>query len=731
MIQTVSIIGLGKLGAPMAAAIAARRFRVIGVDADASKVEALNQKRPPVFEPGLPQLIHTASGRLSATQCVEDAVRDSDATFIVVATPSDPDGTFSLKYVLPVCEAIGRALRAKPGFHLVVLTSTVMPGTTAGAVCSMLEQSSGKKAGRGFGLCYNPEFIALGSVIRNFLNPDFLLIGESDPKSGALLEGLYRAVCENNPAVARMNFINAEVTKLAVNTYITTKISFANMMARICEQLPGADVDVVTSALGLDRRIGGKYLKGAISYGGPCFPRDNVALTSLAKRLGAPADIAQVTHKFNQGQITWLADLAEQFAGPGETVGILGLTYKADTDVVEQAPGLLLAQEFIARGIPVNVSDPAGCQNARRVLGDRARFLASPHECIADSHVVIVATPWPEFGQISAMDWAHHSPPRTVIDCWRGLPHLRNANGVRYICLGTGDSASSMAPVSVAAQNRSGGWRSTSLQDRLTAKSVEKSILGVAVNFVDYSSVLNTVVRWKETGSRQYICFATPHNVLLSQSDLALQAAQRKAALRLPDGIGIILAANLLGIKHRGRVSGPTLTLRICDEGRRHGLRHFFYGGLDGCAEETARRLGESYPGLQVAGAMSPRFGDLTPEEDAEVIREINATKADIIWIGLGSPKQEKWMASHLGLINCAAMISVGAALDFHAGRVPWAPEIVRRLGMEWAWRLAHEPRRLFRRYVLMGPPFLWNVALERYGLRTYRFGDADSGNAR
>jgi UDPglucose 6-dehydrogenase len=449
MIRRASIIGLGKLGAPMAAAVAARGLNVIGVDADASKVEALNQKRPPVFEPGLPQLLHVSSGRLTATQSIEDAVRDSDATFIVVATPSEPGGGFSLKYVLPVCEAIGCALRAKKEFHLVVLTSTVMPGTTTGAVCSALEKSSGKQVGRGFGLCYSPEFIALGSVIRDFLNPDFLLIGESDPKSGALLESFYRAVCENKPAVARMNFINAEVTKLAVNTYITTKISFANMLARICEQLPKADVDVVTSALGLDRRIGGKYLKGAISYGGPCFPRDNLALAALAVQLGVPADIAQITHKFNQDQISWLADLAQRHASPGDTVGILGLTYKANTDVVEQAPGLLLAQELIARGISVAASDPAGCENSRRLLGDRARVMATAKECIASSQVVVIATPWTEFGDIPATEWAHHARPRTIIDCWRALPHLRSADGVHYVCLGTGGTAAMMAPVSV------------------------------------------------------------------------------------------------------------------------------------------------------------------------------------------------------------------------------------------------------------------------------------------
>ena len=347
MIKVASVVGLGKLGAPMAAAMAARGLTVIGVDADPRKVEAINERRPPVFEPGLPQLLHSSAGRLRATQDIAEAVAASDITFIVVATPSEPSGEFSLRYALPVCEAIGQALRTKTEVpSRSCLTSTVLPGTTGGPICAALEKASGKRVGRDFGLCYGPEFIALGSVIRDFLNPDFLLIGESDPPAREpMLESLYQQVCENRPALARMNFVNAEIAKLAVNTYITTKISFANMLARICEQLPKSNVDVVTKAIGLDSRIGGKYLKGAISYGGPCFPRDNLALTFLAHKLGAPADIAEATHNFNCSQISWLADLVQQNAMPGETIGILGLTYKPDTDV-----GALLLRSLLAQG---------------------------------------------------------------------------------------------------------------------------------------------------------------------------------------------------------------------------------------------------------------------------------------------------------------------------------------------------------------------------------------------
>jgi UDPglucose 6-dehydrogenase len=359
MVQSISIVGLGKLGAPLAACFAARGFDVHAVDADAKKIEALSRGVPPVHEPGLAKLLSESQGRLTAGQDTEKAVRDSELTFIVVGTPSDPDGGFSLRNVLPVCESIGRVLRGKQGFHLVVLTSTVMPGSTGSEVKAALERASGKRCGEGFGLCYSPEFIALGTVIRDFYFPDFLLIGESDPRSGEILAEVYRRVCKNSPRVARMNFINAEITKLAVNTFITTKISYANMLARLCEKLPEADVNVVTDTLGLDTRIGPKYLRGAVSYGGPCFPRDNRALAALASHAGAFSDLAEATDRFNRAQIKWIADLVRQHHSGHGSIGILGLTYKPDTDVVVESFGLLLAQELSSAHLSVIAYDPS------------------------------------------------------------------------------------------------------------------------------------------------------------------------------------------------------------------------------------------------------------------------------------------------------------------------------------------------------------------------------------
>lgn len=436
----VCVVGLGKLGAPLAACLAAKGLTVVGVDRDARKVDAIRNNQPPVNEPGLAELLAQTHGRLTAIDDVEAAVAQTDITFIVVSTPSDPAGGFSLRYVEPVAEAIGKALSKKTDYHLVCLTSTVMPGTTGGPVREMLQKASGKNAGADFGLCYSPEFIALGSVIHDFLNPDMLLIGESDTRAGDTLQALYKQVCENQPTVARMSFVNAEITKLAVNTYVTTKISYANMLARICERLSGANVDVITSALGLDTRIGPKYLKGAVSYGGPCFPRDNLALAQLACQLGVPADLAQSVDRFNRSQVTWLANLVQQRTR--KTAGILGLTYKAGTDVVEEAAGFLLAKELASRGIQVLAFDPAYGKSSSPVSHENIRFAANAIECIAQSDVVVLATAWPEFEAITSAEWTHNtdSVPRTVIDCWRTLTFLHDELRIHYIGLGLGET---------------------------------------------------------------------------------------------------------------------------------------------------------------------------------------------------------------------------------------------------------------------------------------------------
>jgi UDPglucose 6-dehydrogenase len=442
----ISVIGLGKLGSPMAACFAARGFTTVGVDLNPTYVEAIEEGRAPVFEPGLSEMLAEGRACLTATTDTSAAVCQTDATFIIVPTPSNEDGGFSLDYVLEAVREIGTALSTKDGYHLVVLTSTVMPGATEGPVLRALEDSSGKRVGTDIGLCYSPEFIALGSVIRDFLHPDFLLIGQSDEKAGATLARIYRNVVNNDPPIAQLNFVNAELAKISVNTFVTTKIAFANMLARICERLPGASVDDVTSALGLDSRIGAKYLRGAISYGGPCFPRDNKALAALARSLDAPAYVAEATDETNREGIARLADLVVDRAPSGGAIAVLGLSYKPNTDVVEESPGLYLAQSLAERGLAVEVFDPAGMPNARRVLGDDVRYAASAEEAVREADVVVIATAWQEFARLAPDVFGRDGSPRVLIDCWRVLDAEKFGDVVSYVALGSGDTALTANP---------------------------------------------------------------------------------------------------------------------------------------------------------------------------------------------------------------------------------------------------------------------------------------------
>ncbi len=417
----LSVVGLGKLGAPLAAALASRGHSVVGVDLVPATVEAINAGRAPVVEPGLQDLLDVTDGRLRATADIADAVANSEVTFILVPTPSGPDGGFVLDHVLPALEQVGAAAAAKGERHLVVITSTVMPGSTDGPIREALERSSGLTVGEGIGLCYSPEFIALGSVVRDLLHPDLILVGESDPESGQKLGDLMSSVVLTEPPVQRMNLVNAELAKISVNTFVTTKISYANMLAEMCEQLPDADVDAVTAAIGLDSRIGSKYLKGATPYGGPCFPRDNVALSRLARSLGVIADIAEATDAINRRQVDRLATRLVGRVPAGGRVAILGLSYKPDTPVVEEAFGMGLAAALVEAGLAVDVHDPAALESARSVLGSSVTYHDAASACLVGADAVVIATPWPEFAELTGAAFDTGRKP-LVVDCWRILP---------------------------------------------------------------------------------------------------------------------------------------------------------------------------------------------------------------------------------------------------------------------------------------------------------------------
>lgn len=234
------------------------------------------------------------------------------------------------------------------------------------------------------------------------------------------------------------------------------------------------------------------------------------------------------------------------------------------------------------------------------------------------------------------------------------------------------------------------------------------SILGVGISSIDLPTALSEISRWVKEDERQYVCVTGVHGVMESQADPELKEIHNRSGLTTPDGMSTVWLSRLAGAKETTRVYGPDLMPAMCEVAASEGWRVYFYGSAPGVPEEVARRLSERFPGLQVAGTCSPPFRPLTEDEDAELVRTINEARPDIVWVGLSTPKQERWMAEHRPVLDAAALIGVGAAFDQCAGLVRRAPRIVQKAGLEWLFRICMEPKRLWRRYVDAIPRYIW-----------------------
>jgi UDPglucose 6-dehydrogenase len=397
-INSISVFGLGKLGACIAATLAHRGFDVVGIDIDPVKVRRVNDGLAPVEEPLLAQTIAAGHSRLRAATDPREAV-STDASFFIPPSPSLPDGSFSNEFLLRAMQSAAQAVcAADKKHHLFVCNSTTTPGAMDSVLIPMLEKETGWVCGRDFGVCYNPEFIALGNVINGLLEPDMVLIGQSDAGSGAALEELYKRFNRNKPHIARMSIISAELAKISVNSYITMKISFTNQLRLIAEKLPQADIHAILDAIGSDSRIGRKYLRAGLSFGGPCFPRDNRLLAYAAQQLGLSAPLAEASDKVNEMTKAKLADTVIELTQPNDTVAVLGLAYKPDTWIVEESAGLHLAQHLRRHGRHVLVHDyaanPANSPSLYefKVLDDPKTLPDRP-----DVKVAVVCCPWPQY----------------------------------------------------------------------------------------------------------------------------------------------------------------------------------------------------------------------------------------------------------------------------------------------------------------------------------------------
>lgn len=436
--KAVSVFGMGKVGVTLAMALCRAGYRVVGVDVVPSIIAALADGTFTTTEPGVMDIYKTLpKGQFTATMNADEAIDASDVSLVIVPTPSNVLGGFSNAYILQSIATIGAAIKKKKGPHTVSIISTCLPGSSQMQLVPALEKAAGRVLGQGLGFCYNPSFIAQGDVMKGLVQPDYVLIGEADKASGDAVEAVYRRMVLNDAPVVRMSTAEAEITKIASNTHETMRVAFANMILGLCNELPGADVDKITHALGY--RLGRRFFKGAVPYGGPCWPRDNVALSEFMDMLNSPSTLPRAIDRSNleHGRYVLRSILAR--APRGAKVGLIGLAYKPGTWMVDRSFGVDLAAWLKGENRDVVCWDPEANASAAQVLGNSVIFAKTAEDCFA-ADVVVVLLP---LAGLDKLNWAK-AKTATVIDCWRVLPESVQKTVGAYIPLGRMEPAQNL-----------------------------------------------------------------------------------------------------------------------------------------------------------------------------------------------------------------------------------------------------------------------------------------------
>jgi len=395
--MNVCVVGTGYVGLVTGACFAEFGVSVICADKDAAKIESLQQGHIPIYEPGLDALVarNVQEGRLSFTTETAEAVRSSLVVFIAVQTPTLPEGGTDLRAVEGVAREIGRALN---GYKVVVTKSTVPVGTTQRVKELIREELEAAGRDESFAVASNPEFLREGAAIGDFMRPDRVVIGAEDDASRAILRDLYRPLFLNETPFVMTNVATSELTKYAANAFLATKISFINEFANLCETV-GGDVQALARGIGLDGRIGKKFLHAGPGFGGSCFPKDTRAAAYFAKALGGSLEIVEATVRVNERQRARMVDKIERAAGgslAGKTICLLGLSFKPETDDMRDAPSIDIARGLAARGAAVRAYDPVAMLAAEPHLPG-VTLCKDAYQACEGADAAVIVTEWNQF----------------------------------------------------------------------------------------------------------------------------------------------------------------------------------------------------------------------------------------------------------------------------------------------------------------------------------------------
>jgi UDPglucose 6-dehydrogenase len=399
----IAVIGTGYVGLCSGVGLASRGNDVVCVGRNREKIDSINRGIPPIFEEGLEEMLKdlTSKGRLKATDDLENAVKEAEATFICVGTPSDESGKIDLSQMETAARQLGRALKEMNTYHVFAVKSTVVPGTTE-KIAGIIEEVSGKMVCQDFGVCMNPEFLREGKALEDFLKPDRIVIGEIDRKSGDVLEEIYTPF---EAPVLRTDLKTAEMIKYASNSLLAAKISFSNEIGNMCKRL-GIDVYDVMKGVGMDHRFNPRFLDAGLGFGGSCFPKDVSAIVEAGKSLGCSTEMLESVLKVNKSQPLRIIDILKKRLPDlkGKTIAVLGLAFKPGTDDIREAPSIKIAERLLEEGASVNAWDPKAEKNFRKKFPS-LNYFSDFREAIKGSDACLLVTEWPELASLEDRDF--------------------------------------------------------------------------------------------------------------------------------------------------------------------------------------------------------------------------------------------------------------------------------------------------------------------------------------
>ncbi|MBP7850085.1 MAG: UDP-glucose/GDP-mannose dehydrogenase family protein [Lentimicrobiaceae bacterium] len=394
----IIVVGTGYVGLVTGTCFAEVGIDVTCVDVDQAKIDALNNGKIPIYEPGLEEMVHrnVAKDRLHFVTDLTKVLEGAEVIFIAVGTPPDEDGSADLKYVLDVARQVGKHMNH---YMLIVTKSTVPVGTAEKVRAAVADELKKRNADIPYDIASNPEFLKEGAAVDDFLKPDRIVVGLDSAHAEDLMKQLYKPFTLNGHPVIFMDIPSAEMTKYAANAMLATKISFMNDIANLCE-IMGANVNMVRKGIGSDSRIGNKFIYPGIGYGGSCFPKDVKALIRTARENGYQLRVLQSVEDVNDDQKSVLYHKAlRHFKGDikGKTFALWGLSFKPQTDDMREAPALTLIDKFLEAGAHIRGYDPVAMEEAHRRLGDRITYVSDQYEALIDADALLLATEWAEF----------------------------------------------------------------------------------------------------------------------------------------------------------------------------------------------------------------------------------------------------------------------------------------------------------------------------------------------